>query len=86
MVARSRRPEGTWWRKTDERGQDGKLELEGTTATKDEGTTATKDERGQNGKPEVGSTASEGQETSMYPEERQQVTDNNNPVEPLRGQ
>ena len=70
----------------DEQGQEGQTESRGTTTTKGEEANA-----------EVGSTASEacnrkhalrpaeGQQTSMHPEERQQVTEDSGRVGPLRG-
>ena len=88
MVARSWRPEAdARCRKADEWGQDGKPESEEATTTKDEEIDA-----------EFGTTASEGrevkhalrpvegQETSMHSDEREQVTGNGGPVEPLRGE
>ena len=77
---------GIRYEMTDERGQDGKPEAEGTTATKEEEADA-----------EVGTTTSEGRETehalrpaegqgtSMHPEERQRVTDDDGRVKPSRG-
>ena len=72
--------------KADERGRNGKPESKEATATKDEETDT-----------EVGSTASgrdepkhalrptEGREASMHSGERQRVTGNGGPVEPMRG-